>query len=250
VPGWWEQVGVLGIGEKPARYPNTPGETFRTWADAAEVAIAVEHGWKVQVHRRVLLTPGKPLDAWARKLERFWQSLTPAAMPDVPAEVLEACRWAVRAIVLKTIGALAQRSFRRTRVYADASEIPDGSGTDYHEGPGGWVTTERVNLGRASYPELTGQLWARGRVRLLDAPTATAGQRAGALHVAPGLVVAMNTDALYLDGVPAWTDDGAWGRYRLKGRLSKPRAWPTSRGALLKLRDDAAAELDRSAVPA
>jgi len=243
VPDTWEHVGLLGVAGTPAEYPDTPGRSFEAWADAAEVALAVAHGWQVQVRERLIFTKGAPLDAWAKRLERAWQGLAPEQNRDVDPAVLQAVRWALRAVVLKTVGALAQTSYSATRVYADARDVPDGT-TTFHQGPGGAiVTTEQHELTRAGYPELTAQLWARGRVRLLDAPTATKGQRAGALHVPARAVVAMNTDALYLDGDPRWADDGAWGRYRLKGLIAKPRTWPGSAKRLWQLRDEAAREL-------
>lgn len=252
VPAGWAHVGILPATDGSTwRYPRTPGESFTTWCDASEARLALAHGWHVELVEGMTFAEGKPLDTWRDKLVSAWAEL------DGSAERADriAARM-VRAIVLHAVGAFATRAHRVTRTVpeADAAMVPAGAAVRViDDAAGRLLTWDEVQPLSAwalnlAHPEWSAQVWARARVRLLDAPAVEPGQRVGALHLPPASVVAFRTDAVYLSGeAPAWTDDGKPGRFRVKGRLTGPRPWPTSLGELFALRDAAELEHERNA---
>ncbi len=244
VPAGWAHVGIFSTPTKPYRYPRTPGETVTTWADGWEVQTALDHGWRIDVHERIVFEQGNPLDGWAKLLRGLVQSCE--ASPEDGAAL--AAR-AVRNMLIGTVGAFAQTGYRVTRTSLDPTAVPLGVAFTQDEA-GGFVWEERRELtGSAatfSHPEWAAQVWARARVRLLSTPVTKAYPHAtGALHVPFERVVALRTDALYLTTDPGWPDDGEWGRYRIKGALSRSRRWPDTTARLLELRDAGRTELDR-----
>lgn len=230
--------GHAGIGLLGARastddewsYPSAPGATFTTWASGAEVKVARDHGWRVDVLDGLVWATSKarPLDTWARHLVAARAACE--LRVDVDAEVRGMARGALRLMLLASIGALlgAPREVTRALPRARAAELPAfavpkraGDLLIWSE-PGGsaWPAMSR--------PEWSAYIYGRCRARLLDGPTSTRGVRAGALHVPAGEVLAMRTDALYLAGPPpAWPDDGRVGLFVLKADVTGPLTAPT-----------------------
>lgn len=244
VPADWAHAcrcgapGHRGIGLLPNatnregwEYPAEPRRTFDAWVDGAEVRVALEHGWRLEVLERILwpwppypplsrrsgqVTKRGPLDAWAAKLAML-RAHTERADPMVAG--------ALRMIVLTGIGALQGRGHRTTHVVdidhardlpADVSDV---------ERVDDWLVYEQgaddaARWGAMSHPEWAAAVWARARARLLDAPGWTRQERTGALHVPAESVVAFRTDAIWLRVDPRWRDDGRLGRYRLAEHLA------------------------------
>lgn len=239
VPDGWDHVGLLGVHDDAGgwRWPNEPGERFQTWAEASELHLADAHGWRYEVHERIVYERGRPLDRWARQLVELRDSVTRSG---VPVELHEPLRAAVRSILLHGIGAMhgAPRRVTRSVPVDQADAVPAGAAGVRVAGDAlVYSVTEPPAWGDLAHPEWCAQVWARARVRLLDAPTGTATIRAGALNVARDSVVAMRTDALYLSRDPAWPDDGKVGRFRRAGHIAGPVPWPASNVELLRLRD-------------
>lgn len=207
VPAGWEHVGILpAIGDDGWLYPAEPGQSFKTWADGCEVAIALRHGWGVKVHERFLLDYDGtgPLDTWATKLRRL------RARDQAP---MLAGAW--RRILLHGIGALHGRPRSNQHASTDESDVPaDAIGWHMQGDVHVWTTAgEAPTWAEMSHPEWSAAIWARCRARLLDGPQST-----GVLHVDPAHVVGFRTDAVYLTEDPAWPDDGKEGRFRCTGR--------------------------------
>jgi hypothetical protein len=261
VPQGWAHVGILGR-RTPAGwdYPATPGTEWETWADAEECRLALAHGWGLAFHEGIVWPQeGKPLTAWrdtlvawwaeagesaevARALLRFGRPTDHAALmfgADT-AEVFDAVRTALRAMVLFGIGAFAAGTPTRERVVATADEVPAGAQVSTTEdGRFRYVETVEATPWQdaMAHPEWAATIWARARVRLLEhrLPDGTMG---GALHLPAASVVGFRTDAIYLAGdAPDWADDGKPGRFRVKGSLPGPVAWPEDGAALLALRE-------------
>lgn len=239
VPAKWDHVGLLPCPDGTRwRYPSRPGESFTTWAEAAELDLARAAGWRLELLEGVTFGEGKPLDVWTRRLVTLNRQL--GASVD-PVDRLAARM--VRLIVLQAIGAFAGRAHpvTRTAPLDRPDAVPPGVGPSVvgdslvwteNRPPAGWSLP-------LLHPEWAAAIWGRTRARLLSAPTGVAGVRAGALHVDPSHVVAFRTDALYLTVAPAWPDDGKVGRYRLKGTLGGPLPAPTTVQELLRLRNRA-----------
>lgn len=239
VPDEWDHVGILPCQRDGGgwRYPSAPGETFTTWADACEIGLADRHGWTLELHEGLTWAEGKPLNAWTTKLVAMWEQLRKTGHTTAAR--------GVRAMLLFAIGAFAGGTHMITRSCSldDTSSVPDNARARVvgdqlvWEEPApatGWAAT-------MAHPEWSAQIWARARVRLLDAPGVGTGNRIGALHVPRDRVVAFRTDALYLDGDPSWGDDDKVGRFRIKGQLAEPVIWPADNAQLFALRDRAEA---------
>lgn len=240
VPAEWDHVGLfMAPGEGGRwRYPSRPGEQFTTWADGCELWAAMMRGWDPVVHEGFTWAEGKPLDLWIRKLLDVWKAAD--AHRDSPSAQLAAK--AIRSMVLYAVGAFATKAHPVTRSAA-ADEPPDvPAGTEVRRVGDRLVWEEQGRLSgwseETSHPEWSATIWARARVRLLDGKGVN-GAAVGALHVPADQVIAFATDALYLASDPGWADDGAPGRFRAKGRLTTPAAWPTSYPELYALRDRA-----------
>lgn len=244
VPADWDHVGLLPHREAGGtgwRWPAAPGDTFTTWADGAEVALAQVRGWHVELHEGLVWREGKPLNTWRDKLVDAWQA---AGDDDTAPDVAQLARAGIRSVLLFALGAFATRAHQVTEHVVSAEQVPAGA-THVQPAPGGGFLYQRLQQQTAwaesmAHPEWSAAVWARARVRLLDAP-GVGGQRVGALHVPRSDVLAFRTDALYLAADPCWADDGAVGRFRVKGRLRGPLAAPTSASELFALRDQAEA---------
>ena len=243
VPADWRHVGLLPVlGTSRAAgwtYPSSQGSRGRTWVDGAELVLALAHGWPVDILEGVTFAEGKPLNLWRDKLVDAWTAA--ATMPEPLAGLV---RTALRAVVLHSVGAFASRTHLVTR-HGTALEAQEADRTGRAVGPVTAVgqafmwteqPAETAWAQTMSHPEWSATVWARARVRLLDGPGAD-GTRVGALHLPRASVVAFRTDALYTDRDPRWSDDGAVGRFRVKGSLSGPVPAPTTPTELFQLRD-------------
>lgn len=228
--------GHAGIGLLPVRgddrweWPADPGSGGGpTWVDAREVAVALAHGWRVQILERMLYptppypaaarrngqtTRRGPLDAWATKLAGL-RSGEGATVYDPTHPLLNN---ALRAILLYGIGALHGSPRRVTRtISADDARAGLIPATARDVLPLGdrfvWTETEPNRWPEMSHPEWSAAIWARARVALLSSSGA-GGARVGMLHVPAETVVGCFTDAIYLTSDPQWSDDGRIGRFR------------------------------------
>lgn len=232
VPQGWDHVGLLGEqqgtpdDDHPWHWPNRPGYVGTAWADAAEVWLALQQGWHVEVVEGLRFTRGRWLDTWATRIVRARESV--AATGDLDPVVRAAVVAALRAILIQGIGSFASRGRSTEVIVSDRSQVPpEGMATlrsrgdvlSYlvpgRPGPQGWYQ-----------PHFASQVWGRGRARVLWAPSAT--QQVGVLTLDPGRLIGINGDALYTLGVPKWAlpvehgggDDGRVGRLRLQGMLA------------------------------
>ncbi|MFJ8188096.1 hypothetical protein [Streptomyces sp. NPDC096105] len=248
VPSGWDRVGLLGA---PAAdhawcYPAAPGQKFTTWASGGEVELARAQGWRVDLREGFTFAEGKPLNGWRDKLTDAYQA---AEAGELPAEVAPLVRAALRNMVLMTIGAFAARSHMVSRAMPATPEndgkLPSNRPVREVEGMYLWEEPGEVSewVKRQAHPEWSAEIWARCRLRLLDAPTADRTVRAGALHVPAGTVLGMRTDALYLSADPGWPDDGKPGRFRLKGKLVGEMPRPVNDAQLDAVKTKAAANV-------
>lgn len=247
-------IGLLGVRDEGSgwRWPAAPGETATTWADGIEVAIALEHGWRLQILERLLYPMPAypivrrhngqanrrgPLDAWAGGLLKIRGRPHAAG-----AELLEGLVDAgVRSILLFGLGSLHGTPRRVTHVVtmeeAQAGAIPRSASNVLPLGAElmVWTEPEAHTWAEMSHPEWTAGVWARARARLLSAPMGN-GRRAGMLYVPAVDVVAARTDALWLTCSPAWVDDGAAGRFRRVFSHGEPFELPSTEAGLFRLR--------------
>jgi hypothetical protein len=255
VPDTWNHVGILGAKHASVRqgwhYPNRPGAAFTTWADSAEVTLAVKHGWGIEPvgdggAAAIVFTKSKVLDSWA---EHIVNARTAVALrPDLDPVIRDALAVALRAILIQGIGLLKSRGRKETHVTTDHNQVPAEyrKAMDVHGDLFTWDTPATMDPATMSYyrPELAAQVWGRSRARVLEAPAVNvkgsdgkvlrdsdgrALQRpgGGALTMDPATLVGMHGDAIYTTTVPTWSlpwkhqgsDDGAAGRLRLQGVL-------------------------------
>jgi hypothetical protein len=235
VPGDWSHVGLFMVKDDAGAWhaPREPRATGETWCDAAELHLARQQGWNVDVREALVFSKGRPLDTWTDRVRRARRF---AGEVDAPQLVRDLARGALRNTLLHGIGAFHSTGREVTRVYASAMDAPAGAV------PAGdlYVAREHAPLvGRNAqlrHPEWSSQVWGRAHARLLDSPTAVKGTRAGALHVPFTDVLGMRGDALYLACQPVWPDDGKEGRLRPKGALRERVAAPTTPAQLNELR--------------
>lgn len=241
VPEGWSKVGLFMAPEAGGGwcYPDQPGQVFTTWADGAEVWTAMVWGWEPVIHEGITWAEGKPLNTWTDALVSAWQKT--ALRADEGSEAAALAGKAIRSMLLYAVGGFATRSHNTSgSTPADRPEdVPADVIPSSVRRVGEslvWEKAAKVPEWSASklHPEWAATIWARARVRLLDGPGNT-----GALHLPTERIIAMSTDALYLDGNPKWADDGKPGRFRVKGLLPEAVPWPTTYTDLYTLRDDA-----------
>lgn len=262
VPDTWNHVGIFAVQHPNASagwyYPNRPGAVGETWADTAEIHVAQKHGWLVEPIESVVFSqkmPGrdknklvatKPLDTFANRITRAREWVTNDE--EMPPKIQAAVAAALRAILLQAIGGFASRGRGNTVVTEDPQSIPPQYlGSAKRQGKL-WVykVPSELQGNQLAYyrPELAVQVWARGRSRVLEAPTATPGVFGGALHVDPRTLLGINGDAIYTTEIPRWAlpvengggDDGRTGRLRMQGFLEGPLPTPTTLEERDKLR--------------
>ena len=264
VPEDWEHIGIFGCQHEQVSqgwyYPNRPGATGATWADAAEIHLAREHGWLVDpqeavvfktkvpgLHDRSKLVSARPLDTWANRLIKAREAVD--ADLEMPEIIKTAVSGAMRAMLIQTIGNFASRGRRQTYVSYDPKDVDPHAADVRQQGKAFvWTTTPMVdqNVQRYYRPELAMQVWARGRARLLSGPMAD-GRKGGALHVPAHTLLGVRGDAIYTTELPQWSlpvrrggaDDGKIGRMRLQGFIDGPLKTPVTEAERNTLRQKA-----------
>lgn len=251
VPKEWDHVGILPVRDDDRwRWPSAPGESGGpTWVDARELAIALRHGWRIEILERLLfpsppyrpvrrhngqLSKAGPLDRWAAKLCALRTEGNGAAGPLVST--------AIRAILLFGIGALhgAPRRITHTIPRARAEEIPAHARDVRQLGDVmAWTELEPSRWPEMNHPEWTTAIWARARAALLDC-SLPGGRRGGLLHVPARTAVAALTDAIYLTADPEWPDDGKVGRFRRVWSDQRVAPIPTSAADLRRRKAEVA----------
>jgi putative DNA primase/helicase len=256
IPRNWDHLGLLPRtarsewGDPIWAYPATPGESFETWADGAEVHLARDRGWEIRILERILLTqPAKgtpdPLEVWTRNLVAVRARVEAnTARGGYPAVIGALVADAVRNLVLHTIGAFASQGRPETLIIPEGEPLPDDAiRRQFRRDLGVWFCDVRAPLSRWGaehrHPEWSAAIWAKARRRLLA--HRVDGVLTGALAVPREAVLALRTDALYLASDPGWPDPGRVGIFRLKGLIDEPVAAPHDWQSLNALRDRAAA---------
>lgn len=252
VPADWSHIGLL-----PAKhpemmtwhYPNRPGAQLTTWADAAEIDIALNAGWNIEPHEAILFHTARPLDTFAERIRRGRELI--AGNVDLDPAVQRAVMIGLRQILIAGIGNLASRGRAVEHSAATLREVPERYRHEAVQHGRRWIWTEPAEVNTASngwyWPELSIQVWGRARARVLSAPTGVSKLRAGALHVPAHTLMGINGDALYTTELPEWSlpvalgggDDGQPGRLRLQGGLPRPQTAPTTREQRDRLRQRA-----------
>ncbi|WP_145012441.1 hypothetical protein [Kocuria salsicia] len=285
VPNTWHHIGIFGCQHRDTAsgwyYPNRPGATGESWADAAEVFVARKFGWAVEPLEAVVfskqmpsqrkrfhgddhvarrsMTEAKPLDAWAKKLTDARAML--ATDPGLPPLMKTALGAALRAILIQTIGKFASRGRGMTQYTKDPKTIPPEAVASLKRLGEAYVYLIPQSMSRQQQmyyrPEFSVQVWGRGRAKVLH--NTTNGVECGALTMPGSSIVGINGDAIYSSYLPQWAlpqeqggvDDGKAGRLRLQGYLDAPVPTPTTRAARDTLRDKAlkaGAQLNADAV--
>lgn len=231
VPEGWHHVGIFGVKhDNPADgwfYPNRPGARHVTWADASEVAVALAYGWLVEPLQAIEFTKGRPLDNYMERLNRKREEIE--GNEELPRPLRRAVTAALRAILIQSVGGFAARGSKKTMIVESALDVPpDPLAQRTMRRHGNYFTYEAPGDRHETanyHPELAVQVWARGRARVLSAPTSLGLNTGGALHLPADSLIGLNGDAIYTTAVPRWAvpeqhgggDDGRTGRLRLKG---------------------------------
>lgn len=235
VPKGWRHLGILAA-KKPDsmdwHYPNRPGAIFTTWADAAEIDLALTQEWGIEIHEGILFKKARVMDTWASRLTSARETIQRDAALD--PVVRKAATTALRAILLFGIGALYSRGRRVEKSAKTLYEVPEEYRhmAEQHGSYYVWKEPARKNTAGSDryWPELTAQVWGKARARVLSTPTSHGiDQRGGALAVDPTTLIGINGDAIYTTTLPEWSlptglgggDDGKPGRLRLQGALPR-----------------------------
>ncbi|MDX3640168.1 hypothetical protein [Streptomyces sp. MB09-02B] len=255
VPDTWNHVGILPApapGDRAWHYPAAPNATFTTWAGGPEIHTALTNPitpWKIEILDGILWDDGKPLDDWAKKLKETWTNLSAQAHFQGDAQQARAAHLAsraVRAILLYGIGAFAQRPRMVTGTTPRTLERdipPDAEIIGFDDEQITWQKPTGFSRDPNAHPEWAAAIWSGARAALLTQRHRDDNTHAGALHTAPGTVVAFRTDALYLTQPQSWPYHHQPGDYLLRGHLTGPVTAPTTEEELLMLRDTGRAAL-------
>ncbi|MFC8965478.1 hypothetical protein [Streptomyces sp. NPDC057094] len=249
IPDTWNHVGILPApapGDRAWHYPAAPGTTFTTWAGGPEVHTALTNPlapWKIEILDGILWDDGKPLDDWAKKLKEAWTNLSAQAHfqgDPQQARAAHLASRAVRSILLYGIGGFAQRPRMVTGTTPRTAERdipPDAEIIGFDDELITWQKPTGFSRDPNAHPEWAASIWSGARAALLTQRHRDDNTYAGALHTAPGTVVAFRTDALYLTASQHWPHHNQPGDYLLKGHLAGPVTAPTTEEELLALRD-------------
>lgn len=238
VPLNWHHIGLIKSNEVTedhnAIYPNEPGQVFSNWTTASELALALYHGWSVEIHER-LYWPGTEeltdvLANWRKKLVDFRKETTNPLLQQ-----------AIRAIVLHTVGSfhqfiewkerftplaelpfhprlyplLKKKSYRRQHEKFEHGSLV---GIEWDEAV--LIAGDRQQFIR---PEWSATVWGRARAKLAEF----------ALRLPYEDIVCLMTDCVYSASLPLWLereDTGKPGSFRekRKERISGPWTWPAN----------------------
>lgn len=232
VPENWDHVGLLGVKMPNERdgwyYPNRPGATGETWADLSEVFVAQDKNWLIDPLEAVVFDKARVMDTFADRITRAREKV--AGTLDMPALMRGAVTAALRAIMLQAIGAFASRGPDHSVKVESARDVPPEYQSTATRYGGEYVYTVPGQLTEKNrqwyHPEISAQVWGRGRAKVLEAPGAN-GNKGGALAVPASSLIGINGDAIYTTTLPRWSlperygggDDGRVGKLRLKGLL-------------------------------
>ncbi|MFI8076243.1 hypothetical protein ACIF85_47225 [Streptomyces sp. NPDC086033] len=248
VPDTWNHVGLLPApapGDRAWHYPATPGTSFTTWAGGPEIHTALTNPiqpWKIEILDGILWEDGKPLDDWAKKLKETWSNLSAQAHFQGDAQQARAAHLAsraVRSILLYGIGSFAQRPRMVTGTTPRTLErdVPvNAEIIGFDDELITWQKPTGFARDPNAHPEWSAAIWSAARAALLTQRHRDDDTYAGALHTAPGTVIAFRTDALYLTQPHNWPYHHQPGDYLLKGHLTGPMAAPATEEELLALR--------------
>ena len=238
VPQNWHHLGLLKEWERhyrsdaEAHYPNTPGETFKSWTTADELVLALAHGWQITVHERLFFPKRQsdPFTTWYRKLADLREK---ASVGNTKNSLLKG---AYRNIVLHTIG-----SFKQMYTWKDHIDLTDEQyrALEMHaidleryprRKPGLISCRETVPLPRDRQPfvrpEWPAAVWGRARARLAEF----------ALQLPYEDIVRLATDCVWSAITPDWVQRKAdWntpGEFVVKDHIKGPWSWPVDSAAM------------------
>lgn len=240
VPADWRHIGLLPADHgrfAPVDYPNRPGELVPTICTGAELELAIEQGWQVTIHSRLLWPESNRLPdvarSWIDKLKLArGRAQSYAAHGDVTAELAAG---AIRQISLDTVGAWFRHETTRHGMLAlaDIARLPIGV-TPHIEGDVVlWSLREPPDPSqeRYSHPEWAAIVWGRCRARLARM----------ALELPYDDIVALRTDAIWTRSRPVApinprnpAGPGSW-RIKSVATFADGATWPTDEHALLDL---------------
>ncbi len=233
----WNHIGLIKSGrsqvliDESGYYPNVPGEVFTNWTTSNELAIALGHGWQVQINERIIWPDTEkitdPLANWRRKLVNFREDIEEELVKEY-SKVGALQKDAIRSIVLHTIG-----SFHRfadvEEHFTPRSELPidepvyRGKFRMTREGMY-WLKAipfTSVNRQKFVRPEWSAIAWGRARARLASF----------ALRLPYEDIVSLRTDSVWCASLPGWLageDTGKPGCFRLKEHIQDAFTWPAS----------------------
>jgi len=236
VPDNWQHIGLIKasqgktITDESGYYPNTPGETFANWTTANELALALNHGWHIQIHERIIW-PHELTDPFA-KWRKYLVELREQIEQEPSSQVREMLKDAIRAILLHTIGSFHQFVTWEER-FTPRSGLPilprlqDTLGNKswhlYSITPKGMKWKEAVPLPehrqRFIHPEWSATVWGRARARLAGF----------ALRLPFEDIISLRTDSVWSASLPELPEDtGKPGVFRIKEYIPGPWNWPNN----------------------
>lgn len=209
---WPHPYGLLPVPDPGNRllwsWPAEPGTEHSTWADGAEVAVALDAGWPVKVYAGVgpERPQADPLGAWGKSIAGIALALKGAGE--------ELAYRAARAVLVQGIGGLVGREQLVYRVlpFERAGDVPNDA-IDAHriDGHVTWAERAPSQAGDMTHPEWAAGIWGKCRARLLWKRDGT-----GALNLPDEDVLGFRGDCLYLARDPGWPDRGRPGEWRTK----------------------------------
>jgi hypothetical protein len=230
-PFGWPHVGIFMVrvpqkhSTRDWYFPSEIG-VYDTWAAACECALAVDQGWRVEVHERVTFTPKpgapRPLELWRDKLLAIHDDGDPAVQS------------AVRKIILYTIGSFHPRPIVKRETRSEfPTAAPAGTKID-RNADGTWTVSTPVPMSEKralfDHPEWALEIWARTRTKLLHYARRVNGETqeaTGALTLPRQSLLGFQLDGVITSAPAPWADDGKRGSFRLKDE----RHWPNGRRA-------------------
>lgn len=232
VPADWRHVGLLPVLSADGwRWPRGPGGWYESPCVAEpELRLVIDSGWRVEIVRRWLFNAGRPLEKFTRDMS--------ALMVQAEARGDKIASRIFRRITLNAYGGLYARSFEREAFVteSDLLERNDAAVLTAEPVDGGAMLRERTAQREQRFyvPEWTAYIWARARVRLAEA----------LLSVPYSDLIACHVDAVYCAGeLPEPFVGDSIGKFRLKGRLSRPVAVSTAQD-FLRVRAEAEGVID------